>query len=57
MKIEIEKDTLNELACIAQVITILGYGMKITREMEDASRKVLGKLDSECPDLDLANRQ
>ncbi len=57
MKIEIEKDTLNELACIAQVITILGYGMKITREMEDASRKVLGKLDGECPDLDLANRQ
>lgn len=57
MKIEIEKDTLKELACIAQVITILGYGMKITREMEDASRKVLGKLDGECPDVDLANRQ
>ena len=53
MKIEIEKDTLKELACIAQVITILGYGMKITREMEDASRKVLDKLDGECPDLDL----
>ena len=57
MKIEIEKDTLKELACIAQVIAILGYGMKITREMEDASRKVLDKLDCECPDLDLTNRQ
>ena len=53
MKIEIKKDTLKELACIVQVVSILGSGMKITREMEEAAHKVLGKLDCECPDLDL----
>ena len=53
MKIEVEKSTLKELASIAQVVSILGSGMKITHEMEEAAHKVIGKLDSECPDLDL----
>ena len=52
MKIEIEKKVLKELACIVQVVSILGSGMKITREMEDAARKELGELDAACPDLD-----
>ena len=53
MKIEVEKSTLTELARIVQVVSILGSGMKITREMYEAALKVLDKLDSECPDLDL----
>lgn len=53
MKIEVEKSTLNELVCIAQVVSILGSGMKITRELDEAAHKVRDKLDSECPDLDL----
>lgn len=53
MKIEVEKSTLKELACIVQVVSILGSGMKITREMEESAHKVLDKLDSECSDLDL----
>lgn len=53
MKIEIEKETLVELACIVQAVSILGAGMKISRELEAASKNVLGKLDTECPDLDL----
>lgn len=53
MKIEVEKSTLKELACIVQVVSILGSGMKISREMDEAAHKVLDKLDSECPDLDL----
>jgi len=53
MKIEIEKRTLQELACIVQTVSILGFGMKISRELETASRNVLGELDTECPDLDL----
>lgn len=53
MKIEIEKETLVELACIVQAVSIIGEGLKISRELESASRKVLGKLDTECPDLDL----
>ena len=53
MKIEIEKETLVELACIVQVVSIIGEGVKISRELETASRNVLGKLDTECPDLDL----
>ncbi len=54
MKVEIEKTTLHELACIVQAVSILGSGMKISREMEEASRKVLDQLDTECPSLDLA---
>lgn len=53
MKIEIEKETLVELACIVQAVSIIGAGVKISRELETASRNVLGKLDTECPDLDL----
>ena len=53
MKIEIEKETLQELACIVQAVSILGSGMKISREMETVSKEALGKLDTECPDLDL----
>ena len=53
MKIEIEKETLVELACIVQAVSIIGEGVKIPRELETASRKALGKLDTECPDLDL----
>lgn len=53
MKVEIEKTSLHELACIVQVVSIIGEGVKISRELETASRKVLGKLDTECPDLDL----
>ena len=53
MKIEIEKETLVELACIVQAVSIIGEGVKISRELETESRNVLGKLDTECPDLDL----
>ena len=52
MKIEIEKEVLKALACIVQVVGILGSGMKITREMETAAHKALGDLDAACPDLD-----
>ena len=53
MKIEIEKETLKNIACILQALSILGAGMKITREIETAVRDALGQLDTECPDLDL----
>jgi len=53
MKIEIEKETLVELACIVQVVSILGSGIKISRELETAAKKALGALDVACPDLDL----
>ena len=53
MKIEIEKETLVELACIVQAVSIIGEGVKISRELETASRNVLGELDAACPDLDL----
>ena len=53
MKIEIEKEVIKELACIVQVVSILGSGIKISRELETASGKALGELDAACPDLDL----
>ena len=53
MKIEIEKETLKEIGCILQSLSILGAGMKITREIETAVHNALGQLDTECPDLDL----
>ena len=53
MKIEIEKDTVQKLACIAQIVSTLGNGMKISRELEDESRKALDKLNFECPTWDL----
>lgn len=57
MKIKIEKSCVQELACIAQVVSILGAGMKITSEMEQAARKALDDIDVACPDLDLTNNQ
>ena len=53
MKIEIEKEVIKELACIVQVVSILGSGIKISRELETAAKKALGELDAACPDLDL----
>jgi len=53
MKIEVEKSTLKKLAYIVQLVSILGAGMEITRDMDIVAHKVLGKLDSECPDLDI----
>jgi hypothetical protein len=53
MKIEIEKETLKELSCIVQVVSILGQGIKISPELETAAKNALGELDAEIPDLDL----
>ena len=53
MKIEIEKEVIKELACIVQVVSILGSGIKISRELETAAKNALGELDAACPDLDL----
>lgn len=50
---KIEKEVIKELACIVQVVSILGSGSKISRELETAAKKALGALDAACPDLDL----
>ena len=57
MKIEIEKEVIKKLACIVQVVSILGSGIKISRELETASKKALGELDAACPDLDLSTKE